>query len=83
MDQSAGGNAKVVFRDWHDRLNFAAPAVQSNPDDPEILIHIPFDGSVKLKAICVIGDFLQRAILIYATREQQPDDSEKWQKMPK
>ena len=55
VDQSAGGNPKLVFRDWHDRLNFAAPAVQSNADDPEILIHIPFDGSVKLKAICVIG----------------------------
>lgn len=57
VDQSAGGNAKLIFREWHDRLNFAAPAVQSNADDPEILIHVPFDGSVKLKAICVIGKF--------------------------
>lgn len=57
-DQSAGCEAKLIFREWHDRLNFAAPAVVSNQDDPELLIHVPFDGTVKLKAICVIGECL-------------------------
>ena len=30
-------------------------ALRSNEDDEELLIHVPFDGSVKLKAICLIG----------------------------
>ena len=30
--------------------------LRSNEDDEELLIHVPFDGSVKLKAICLIGD---------------------------
>ena len=55
IDKTAGGEAQVVFKEWHDRLNFASPVVISNANDPELLIHVPFDGTVKLKAICVIG----------------------------
>jgi len=29
--------------------------LRSNDDDPELLIHIPFNGAVKLKAVCVVG----------------------------
>lgn len=32
-----------------------ATVLSSNDDDPELLIHIPFDGQVVLKAICIIG----------------------------
>lgn len=32
-----------------------ATVLRSNDDDPELLIHIPFDGQVVLKAICIIG----------------------------
>lgn len=31
------------------------PPLKSNEDDPELLIKIPFVGTVNLKAICVIG----------------------------
>ena len=44
-----------MFREWYDRLNFSVPATCSNREDPELLVHVPFDGTVKLKAICVIG----------------------------
>lgn len=29
--------------------------LESHDDDPELLLHIPFDGAVKLKAVCVVG----------------------------
>ena len=32
-----------------------AERLRSNEDDEELLIHVPFDGSVKLQAICLIG----------------------------
>ena len=33
----------------------AARVLRSNDGDPELLLHIPFDGAVKLKALCVVG----------------------------
>jgi len=55
LNEATAGSAKGVFREWQDRLNFQAAPLVSNNDDPELLIHIPFDGVVKLKAICIIG----------------------------
>lgn len=52
-----GGAAPRVFRPWEQRRAAAAagPALRSDPDDPELLIHVPFDGAVKLRAIVVVG----------------------------
>lgn len=55
MNEASVGTAKGVFRPWDDRLNFEATPLVSNEDDPELLIHVPFTGSVKLRAICIIG----------------------------
>ena len=55
LNEATAGSACGVFRPWEDRLNFSAPALISNDDDPELLIHVPFTGSVKLRAICIIG----------------------------
>lgn len=56
LNEMTPGSARGVFRPWGDRLNFEAPALLSNDDDPELLIHIPFNGTVKLRAICLIGE---------------------------
>ena len=55
LNEARAGSVKDVFRPWDDRLNFDAPTLDSNEDDPELLIHVPFNGAVKLMAICLIG----------------------------
>lgn len=55
LNEATVGSARGVFREWQDRLDFDAPPLVSNDEDPELLIHVPFDGLVKLKAICIIG----------------------------
>lgn len=40
---------KRVFRPWGERMNMSISPLESNDDDPELLIHVPFDGNVKIK----------------------------------
>ena len=44
-----------MFRPWAQRMQDPERPLQSNEDDPELLITIPFNGTVKIKAICLIG----------------------------
>jgi hypothetical protein len=44
-----------VFRPWPQRTIPLEQPLLSDEDDPELLLHVPFDGQVKLTAICVIG----------------------------
>ena len=55
LNEAAEGSARAVFRAWDQRLDSGGESLESNQDDPELLLHIPFDGAVKLKAICIIG----------------------------
>lgn len=55
LNESEEGSCKRVFKPWAQRLDFSTAPLESNEDDPELLIHVPFDGQVVLKAICVIG----------------------------
>lgn len=56
LNEAATGSCRGVFRPWAARLDFgAAPPLESHPGDPELLLHVPFDGQVVLKAICIIG----------------------------
>lgn len=47
--------APLVFRAWPARLEPLSPPLRSCEGDPELLLHIPLDGAIKLKALCVIG----------------------------
>eukprot|EP01026_Neomeris_dumetosa_P041413 TRINITY_DN3431_c0_g1_i6.p2 TRINITY_DN3431_c0_g1~~TRINITY_DN3431_c0_g1_i6.p2 ORF type:complete len:118 (-),score=7.06 TRINITY_DN3431_c0_g1_i6:52-405(-) len=49
------GSVQNVFKPWSQRTLPSNPPLQSNEDDPELIVHVPFDGSVKLKAICIVG----------------------------
>lgn len=49
------GSCRKVFKPWSERTNFENGGMRSNDDDPEMLLYIPFTGSVTLKAFCVIG----------------------------
>jgi hypothetical protein len=53
------GSCRKVFKPWH--LRQEAPSgepgaqLDSEEDDPELLLHVPFSGSVKLTGITVVG----------------------------
>ncbi|KAL6753494.1 DUF1000-domain-containing protein [Haematococcus lacustris] len=55
LNEELAGSCQAVFRPWAQRLQPAVPPLRSNAGDPELLLHVPFDGAVKLRAICVIG----------------------------
>ena len=56
LNEQEEGSAKRVFKPWETRVQPTQPQpLRSNEDEPELLIHVPFDGAVKLKAISVIG----------------------------
>lgn len=55
LNEANAGSAKHVFRSWAERLEDPAVPLDSNEDDAELLITIPFNGAVKVKAVSVIG----------------------------
>lgn len=57
-NERLAGSCRGVFRPWSERLNFSVQPLESDEDDPELLLHIPFNGAVKISSICVIGELL-------------------------
>ena len=55
LNEATPDSCKGVFRPWSQRLQPPTTVLSSNDDDAELLIHVPFDGQVVLKAICIIG----------------------------
>lgn len=53
LNEEIDGSCKKIFRSWDDRLN--REYIVKSDDEQELLINIPFSGSVKLKSIVVIG----------------------------
>lgn len=49
LNEAQAGSVRGIFRPWADRLDMSLPTLDSNDDDPELLIHVPFNGSVKIK----------------------------------
>lgn len=54
LNEAVDGSAKNVIKSWDSRLDFSA-SLESNSDDPELIVVIPFTADVKIKSICVIG----------------------------
>ena len=46
---------ETIFRPWSARLDHPELPLRCNEDDDELLLHIPFEGNARIKAICVIG----------------------------
>ncbi len=55
LNEAEAGSVRSMFRPWAHRTQDPERPLQSNEDDPELLITIPFNGTVKIKAICLIG----------------------------
>ncbi len=49
LNEAQAGSVRGIFRPWADRLDMSLPTLDSNDDDPELLIHVPFNGTVKIK----------------------------------
>lgn len=49
LNEAQAGSVHDIFRPWGDRLDMSLPTLDSNDDDPELLIHVPFSGTVKIK----------------------------------
>lgn len=55
LNEAVPGSCRAVFRPWEQRLQVRGPTLQSQEDDPELLLYVPFNGAINLKAISVIG----------------------------
>jgi len=55
LNEAEEGLCKHVFKPWHRRLDTDGPSLRSDVEDPELLLHVPFTGAIKLQAISVIG----------------------------
>uniref|UniRef100_A0A0D6QX95 PITH domain-containing protein n=1 Tax=Araucaria cunninghamii TaxID=56994 RepID=A0A0D6QX95_ARACU len=55
LNESVAGSVKAVFKSWDHRLDNSSECLESNEDDPELIVYIPFTSDVKIKSISVIG----------------------------
>ena len=55
LNEAVEGSCRQVFKPWERRLEAGGPVLSSEEDDPELLLHIPFNGAVKLTGITLIG----------------------------
>lgn len=56
LNAAAPAKPAALFRAWATRTLPATPPLRSDDDDPpELLVHIPFDGLVRITAIAVVG----------------------------
>ena len=72
LNSAESSSTSEVFRSWAKRLEEPLNPLLSNDDDPELLIHVPFTGNVKIKAISVMGgseDTGPSALRVYVNRE--------------
>ncbi|PNH06335.1 hypothetical protein TSOC_007289, partial [Tetrabaena socialis] len=96
LNEAVVGSCRNVLRPWHTRLQEVAVPLRSNSDEEEeaeLLLHIPFDGAVKLKALSVIcrgppgtapsrmRAFTNREGLDFAAAAAQPPVQE-WELVP-
>jgi hypothetical protein len=56
LNAAAPAEPAALLRGWAARATPAAPPLRSDDDDPpELIVHIPFDGLVRITAIAVVG----------------------------
>lgn len=55
LNEAVDGSCKNVFKPWAERTTPTAIPLRSDDDDPELLLHIPMNGAMRLKAICIVG----------------------------
>ena len=82
LNEAEKGACRGVFKPHDQRLE-SEPVLESEEDDPQLIIHIPFVSPVKIRAITVIGGsdgmapaelraYVNRETLDFADAEQFP-----------
>lgn len=56
MNEAELGTCQHIIRPFCERLE-KEPVCNSEEDDPEMIIHVPFTSSIKLKSISITGGF--------------------------
>ena len=54
QNERVRGSARGVFRAFERRHEVAAPC-ESNPEDPDLIITVPFTSAVRVKSISILG----------------------------
>ena len=54
MNESEAGSARRCIKPYASKRD-AAPFMESNDDDPELILHIPFTEVVKIKSFALVG----------------------------
>jgi PITH domain len=62
LNEATENSSQGVFRAWDKRLEAPENPMESNEDDPELLLHVPFEGAAKVKALCIIGKYSVRGV---------------------
>eukprot|EP00128_Syssomonas_multiformis_P001368 Colp12_sorted_trinity150504_noHs@3663 len=76
LNESVHGAAKTVFKPWESRLDHSK-FVESDADE-QLIIYVPFTGSVTLKSIVIIadpGDTHPTKLKVYTNREDVDFDN--------
>ncbi|KAM3282101.1 PITH domain-containing protein 1 isoform X2 [Capsicum chacoense] len=55
LNEAVTGSVKSVFKPWEQRLNSSEGHLESNEDDYELIVFIPFTADVKIKSIAIVG----------------------------
>mmetsp|Transcript_2899 Transcript_2899/g.3312 ORF Transcript_2899/g.3312 Transcript_2899/m.3312 type:complete len:228 (+) Transcript_2899:163-846(+) len=54
LNEKQSGMAKNIIKSWEKRKEYL-PILESEEDDAELLLHIPFTAAVKLRSFCFVG----------------------------
>ncbi|KAJ2237434.1 hypothetical protein H4R99_005413 [Coemansia sp. RSA 1722] len=71
LNESTPDAIKQVFKPYHQRLD-TTQFVSSDPDDPELLVYVPFTAMIKLKSIFIWGgssDSAPNHVRVFANRD--------------
>jgi hypothetical protein len=56
LNAAAPAEPAALLRAWGGRCDPADPPLRSDDDDPpELIVHVPFDGQVRVTAIAIVG----------------------------
>ena len=72
LNEEVAGSAVGVLRPLVRRRDTAAGVLRSVPDDPELLLHIPFTSPCRIKSLCVsngLGGGAPSAVRLFASRD--------------
>lgn len=72
VDATSSSNSSSVIKPWHERQDLTN-YVESDPDDEQLLLRVPFTANVKLRSISILGeggDQAPKQLKVYINRPE-------------